>query len=140
MTATELTRRDADDGIEQQVVGAIIEHHGRVLLLQRPTEDFRGGTWELPSGKVEPGEDLITALHREVTEETGLIVAAVTAYPGAFGYTSGSGKRTRQHSWSLSVTRTDPVRLTEHDAYAWVDPLDDTPVSAEVTAVLSKLP
>ncbi len=69
----DLTRQDTADGIQQQVVGAAIIHNGQILLLQRPLNDFRGGTWELPSGKTEPGEDLTTALHREVLEETGLI-------------------------------------------------------------------
>jgi 8-oxo-dGTP diphosphatase len=135
-----LTRNDTADGIHQQVVGAAIERAGKVLLLQRPAGDFRGGTWELPSGKVEPGEDLLTALDREVTEETGLRIAAVTGYLGAFDYLSGSGKRTRQHTWSVTVATADQVRLTEHDAYTWADLRDDDPqASEEVAALLGRL-
>ncbi len=134
----ELTRRDVADGIQQQVVGAVIDHRGRVLLLQRPINDFRGGTWELPSGKVERGEDLITGLHREVAEETGMSVDVVTAYLGAFDYTSGSGKHTRQHTWSVTVTSTDEVRLTEHDAHTWVSATSDHPVSAEVQDIVAE--
>lgn len=67
-----LTSTGAADGIQQQVVGATIDHNGRALLLRRPIDDFRGGTQELPSGMVETGEDLLTGLSREVTEETGL--------------------------------------------------------------------
>lgn len=74
----DLSRQDGIDGIQQQVVGAVIDVDDRILLLQRPTDDFRGGTWELPSGKVEPGEDLLAALHREVTEETNLTIADIT--------------------------------------------------------------
>lgn len=138
MTLTELTRRDIADGIEQQVVGAVIDHGGQVLLLQRPVDDFRGGTWELPSGKVEPGEDLIEALHREVAEETGLAIVAITAYLGAFDYTSGGGKPSRQHTWSVTVTSASQVRLTEHDAYTWVSSTGTHPVSAEVKALLAE--
>lgn len=138
MTPTELTHKDIADGIEQQVVGAVIDHGGQVLLLQRPVDDFRGGTWELPSGKVEADEDLIAALHREVAEETGLTIAAITAYVGAFDYTSGSGKPARQHTWSVTVTSANEVRLTEHDAYTWVSSADDHSVSAEVKAMLAE--
>ena len=50
------------------VVAAVIERNGRVLICQR-----KGGRhalkWEFPGGKVEPGEDPVTALARELREE-----------------------------------------------------------------------
>jgi len=70
-----LTDRDRADGVQQQVVGAVIAHAGQILILRRNAEDFLGGTWELPSGKVDPNEDLFAALRREVAEETGLTIA-----------------------------------------------------------------
>jgi 8-oxo-dGTP diphosphatase len=54
------------------VVAAIIERNSRVLICQRK----RGGSsplkWEFPGGKVEPGEDLQSALVRELAEELGI--------------------------------------------------------------------
>lgn len=136
----ELKKRDVLDGVEQQVVGALIDHQGEILLLKRPADDFRGGTWELPSGKVEPHDaDLYTALRREVSEETGLHIADITGYLGAFDYTSGSGKHTRQHTWSVtqrsSLPREDVV-LTEHDEQAWVTETQERPVSDEVQRLI----
>lgn len=128
----------AADGVRQQVVGAVIEHNGGVLLLRRPVDDFRGGTWELPSGKVEPGEGLQAGLFREVTEETGLAVSAITSYLGAFDYTSDSGRYTRRHTWSVTVGHSDDIRLTEHDEYVWAGPDGDGSVSAEVQALITK--
>lgn len=133
----ELTAQDAADGIQQQVVGAVIQDGERVLLLRRPVDDFRGGTWELPSGKVDPGESLDDALAREVAEETGLTVAGVSAYLGAFEYTSGSGKRTRQHTWVVTVEPGE-VHLTEHDDYAWALS-GGRPVSEEVQKILAQV-
>jgi ADP-ribose pyrophosphatase YjhB (NUDIX family) len=46
---------------------------GRVLLHRRRV----GQGWAPPSGAVEPGEDLLAALHRELREETALTVADV---------------------------------------------------------------
>jgi 8-oxo-dGTP diphosphatase len=135
-TTDELTAQDTADGIQQQVVGAVIQDGDRVLLLQRPVDDFRGGTWELPSGKVDPGEGLDGALRREVAEETGLAVASVSAYLGAFEYMSGSGKRTRQHTWAVAVEPGE-IRLTEHDGYAWALP-GEKPVSDEVRKLLGQ--
>ncbi|WP_010310201.1 NUDIX domain-containing protein [Saccharopolyspora spinosa] len=101
----DLTRQDTADGIQQQVVGAVIDHNGQILLLQRPRNGFRGGAWELPSGKTEPGEDLTTALHREVLEETGLTIKTITGYLGAFDYRSKRYKQTGTSRSSAVVRR-----------------------------------
>jgi 8-oxo-dGTP pyrophosphatase MutT (NUDIX family) len=48
--------------------GVIQNSKGEVLILRRKSE----GTWVLPKGRVEPGEDLRQTALREVEEETGL--------------------------------------------------------------------
>ncbi len=52
------------------VVGCLIENSRKDILLIR----HRKRGWELPQGRVEEGEGLIDALHREVMEETGVEV------------------------------------------------------------------
>jgi 8-oxo-dGTP diphosphatase len=49
------------------VTAVVFDAAGRVLLV----EDNRRG-WEPPGGQVELGEDLLTALEREVREEAGM--------------------------------------------------------------------
>lgn len=56
------------------VVAAFIERRGRVLLSQRRADQSFPLAWEFPGGKVEPGEDLISALVREIREELGCTV------------------------------------------------------------------
>ena len=51
---------------------ALIDADGRVLLAQRPEGKSMAGLWELPGGKVEPGETPELALIREVHEELGI--------------------------------------------------------------------
>jgi 8-oxo-dGTP diphosphatase len=132
-----LTAKAECDGIAQLVVGAVVtDDEGRVLLLKRPADDFMGGLWELPSGKVDPGERLDTALAREVKEETGLDLAKVAAYLGHFDYTSGSGKPSRQFNFAITTSATEPVILTEHDDAQWRPATDDLPVTEAVTRVL----
>lgn len=47
---------------------------GRILMLQRSLEedDPAGGFWEFPGGRLEDGEDPLSAAQREWSEETGL--------------------------------------------------------------------
>ncbi len=53
------------------VVGAILRRNGRVLLSRRRPDQPMPLLWELPGGKIEPGESPEHALAREVFEELG---------------------------------------------------------------------
>jgi len=54
-------------------VSGLIVRDGRVLLVRRGKEPFKG-CWSLPGGGVEPGETLRDAVRREILEETGFEV------------------------------------------------------------------
>ena len=63
-----------------EVVAAVIfNQRGEFLLAQRPAGKVYAGYWEFPGGKVEAGEDTVTALKRELHEELGIDVTL--AYP-----------------------------------------------------------
>jgi len=51
------------------VVAAVIERDGRYLVGRRPDEKRHGGLWEFPGGKLDPGEDWLDAVRRELREE-----------------------------------------------------------------------
>jgi 8-oxo-dGTP diphosphatase len=50
----------------------LLVREGKVLLALRENTGYADGQWNLPSGKVEPGEDLASAARREAFEEVGL--------------------------------------------------------------------
>jgi 8-oxo-dGTP pyrophosphatase MutT (NUDIX family) len=50
-------------------VKGVVLHEGRVVLVDNPR-----GEWELPGGKLEPGEALEACVAREILEELGLEV------------------------------------------------------------------
>jgi 8-oxo-dGTP diphosphatase len=64
-----------------QVVCAIILRDHQVLIAQRPPDKRLGGYWEFPGGKIDPGEDAETALHRELQEELACTVTIRQTLP-----------------------------------------------------------
>ncbi len=70
-----------------QVVAAILERDGKILIGQRKPGQSHALQWEFPGGKVEPGETPEQALARELEEElgiSGVAGAEITRYPYAY--------------------------------------------------------
>jgi 8-oxo-dGTP diphosphatase len=72
-----------------QVVAAIIQREGRILICRRKPDQPHPLKWEFPGGKVEDGESPADALRRELAEELGIrgatgieITRYEYAYPG----------------------------------------------------------
>ncbi len=53
------------------MVAAVVRRGDRILVTRRRDDAERGGLWEFPGGKVEPGEPEPAALAREIREELG---------------------------------------------------------------------
>lgn len=56
-------------------VGVIEDGQGQILIARRPPHLHQGGLWEFPGGKVAAGEEVISALCRELHEEIGIDVS-----------------------------------------------------------------
>ena len=61
-----------------EVAIALVWDDERLLVTRRPAGAHLAGHWEFPGGKLEPGETPETCAVREVLEEVGLRVAALT--------------------------------------------------------------
>lgn len=106
---------------------ALIVHDGKILLL-RESGSYHDGTntgrYDVPGGRLHPGEHFAEALAREVREETGLTVAI--------------GKPVAVNEWR-PVVRGEPWHIvgiffechaetavvtlgTDHDAHLWISP------------------
>jgi 8-oxo-dGTP pyrophosphatase MutT (NUDIX family) len=103
------------------------------------------GSWGIVGGKVEEGESVIQALHREIQEELGGEIKDAKIIP-IEQYTSDNDKFVF-HTYLISVGEEFiPVLNHEHRGYCWV-PLDDHPKplhpgvwrSFKFTAIVDKL-
>jgi 8-oxo-dGTP diphosphatase len=65
-----------EDRVVLTVDAVITDDEGRILLMERGTDPFKGA-WVLPGGIVDPGETVEAACVREVEEEVGLQVRIV---------------------------------------------------------------
>ena len=103
------------------VKSIITNEAGEMLLLRRSAANSSFvGCWELPGGKVDPGEDFATAVLRETKEETGLDVE-ITGLAGATEF-----EMPKVHVVLLCMHAQivgGGIKLShEHDEHAWTAP------------------
>ncbi|MFD7993586.1 (deoxy)nucleoside triphosphate pyrophosphohydrolase [Streptomyces mexicanus] len=102
------------------VVGAALLDGGRLLAARRSAPPELAGRWELPGGKVEPGELPEAALVRELREELGVEAETVDRLPG------GWPLKPPYELWvwtaRLRPGSAAPRPLQDHDELRWLDP------------------
>jgi 8-oxo-dGTP diphosphatase len=128
---------------ERIVVGAALLEGGRLLAARRSAPEELAGRWELPGGKVEPGEVPEAALVRELREELGVDAEVMERVPGVWPLKSPYVLQV----WTVRLLAGsgEPQPLQDHDALRWlgsgelwdVDWLDqDVPAVREVAGRL----
>ena len=108
----------------QVVVAGALVSGAALLVAQRQRPPELAGLWELPGGKVAPGESEPDALARELTEELGIAVAVGDRIGADVPIGEASVLR------AYSVTQTGgTLHPHDHRALRWVSPdeLDDLP-------------
>lgn len=103
------------------VVAALIECEGKLLLARRDASSDQAGLWEFPGGKVETGESQPSALVRELQEELG-IKATVEEFI-ATSESQQPARLNRLHGWRVSGF-TGTITLQCHSEIRWVAPDD----------------
>lgn len=106
----------------QLAVSAVIFRDDRILLVRRARSPAKG-FYSLPGGRVEFGESLHAALHREVDEETGLAIEI----GGLAGWrevlpAAGGGGHYLIMSFAARWIAREPVLNHEHDDFKWLAP------------------
>lgn len=111
---------------------ALIVHQGKVLLLREApkyTDGTHIGEYDVPGGRIDNDEDLMTALKREVKEETGLTVTSAALFDSTEWWPEKNGEKWHIIGLFYRVEVQDAGRITlstDHDDYLWHD-LNDAP-------------
>jgi 8-oxo-dGTP diphosphatase len=113
----------------RSVVGAAIvddlQRPTRLLAARRTEPPALAGGWELPGGKVDPGEADVEALHRELREELGVEVELGDVVPGPLA----DGRWPLGDTFAMTVfwarvTEGEVAPIEDHDALRWLTSSD----------------
>jgi len=122
----------------QLAVSAAIFRGDKILLVRRARSPAKG-FYSLPGGRVEFGESLHGALHREVGEETGLKIeiAGLAGWREVLPESAGSGHYLIM-SFAARWTEKEPVLNEELDDFKWLSPdaLDDLRLTGGLAEVI----
>jgi 8-oxo-dGTP diphosphatase len=100
------------------VAAALVDDAGRLLAARRSAPPDLAGRYELPGGKVEPGESPEHALVRELREELGVDAEPVARVPGEWPLKPGYVLRV----WTARILSGTPEPLEDHDRLRWLAP------------------
>jgi 8-oxo-dGTP pyrophosphatase MutT (NUDIX family) len=131
--------RDAFKYIE--AAGGLVRDAGGRLLMIR-----RNGFWDLPKGKVEPGETLEAAAVREVCEETGVCDLHITGGPAttfhAYPFTHGREALKRTTWYDMHCERFNGFTLQEAEGIekaGWFTDAEIQPLLAQAYPLIREL-
>jgi 8-oxo-dGTP diphosphatase len=123
----------------QLAVSGAIFRDGKLLLVRRARSPGKG-FYSLPGGRVEFGESLHSALHREVDEETGLKIDIVglAGWREVLPGNSGGGHYLIM-SFAARWAAREVLLNDEHDDFKWLpaDALGDLKVTGGLLEVIA---
>ncbi|GAA0292239.1 hypothetical protein GCM10009528_06420 [Kineococcus aurantiacus] len=110
------------------VTGILVERSRVLLTLRSPRREAHPGTWALPGGQVEPGEQETDALRRELREELGIDALDCDEEPtGRLQLLDGPpGTHLHLSIWRVRTWTGRPGNRQpeEHERTAWFDATD----------------
>lgn len=114
----------------QKIVACAAIHHNfdgiqKLLLTKRSlNSDFLPGHYEIPGGHIEPGEDIVDGLKREIREELGIEIEVQDPF-AAFTYVHKDSHAVEVVYLATTTTPKDiTIQQDEIESYIWTTESD----------------
>lgn len=98
-----------------------LQHPTRLLAARRNRPAALAGLWEFPGGKVEPGEDPVEAVRREIREELGIEITLGDEIYGPLEQGWALNERAAMRVWFATIASGTPRPLDGHDQLRWLE-------------------
>ncbi|MDR1311479.1 MAG: NUDIX domain-containing protein [Burkholderiaceae bacterium] len=118
------------------VAGILMREDGMVLMACRPENKPYAGYWEFPGGKVNAGEDLLSALRRELREELGIRIQS--AEPWCCAEHIYPHARVHLHFYICRQWQGEPQCL-ENQAFSWLAHIHVSPLLPSAAPLIAHL-
>jgi ADP-ribose pyrophosphatase YjhB (NUDIX family) len=119
--------------------GLVYNERGEILMI------FRRGKWDLPKGKLDDGEDIVSCALREVKEETGLeqVILGDKICVTYHIYTQKGEQILKRSTWykmqGTSADKLKPQKEEDILEARWVSKDDLPPISARSYALVREI-
>ncbi len=105
-----------EGGEPAKTVSVVVRRGSQTLALRRAP--YRGGFWQLVTGRLEAGETPAQAAAREAREETGAQLVRSLDYEHGFALEGPT--LVREHAFTARLEG-EPTLSEEHDDYEWLE-------------------
>ena len=109
-----------------EAVGSFVQFNGEIILLHRQNHKPQGGTWGIPSGKRDDGENPLDTACRETAEETGVVIPRDEMKFFSTVYVRFADYDFVYHMYHAKLDNKPEIKISssEHKAAKWISPKD----------------
>jgi len=109
-----------------EAVGSFVQCNGEIILLHRQNHKPQGGTWGIPSGKRDDGENPLDTVCRETAEETGVVIPRDEMKFFQTIYVRFADYDFVYHMYHAELENKPEIKISdsEHKAAKWISPKD----------------
>lgn len=98
----------------------IVNDQNQLLILKRePKNVMKPNIWEIPGGRLEPGENPIEGMKREVREEAGIEIEVLHPF-NVRHFTRDDGQVITMLVFLCKALSQEVKLSSEHTAYEWI--------------------